>query len=60
VNFGKNDFEPIVKAYKDLFELFIFNKCQGAIRVVRTGKEFQNVRCNCDHVNWNLVKKKAS
>jgi recombinational DNA repair ATPase RecF len=59
-NFGKNDFEPVVKAYKDLFELFMCNKCQGAIRIVRTGKEFQNVRCNCGHVNWNLVKKKAS
>jgi hypothetical protein len=59
-NFGKKDFEPVVKAYRALFELFICNKCQGMIRVVRAGKEFQNVRCNCGNVNWNLVKKKAS
>lgn len=58
-NFGKNDFEPVVKAYKDLFELFICKKCQGMIRVVKNGKEFQNVRCNCGHINWNLVKKKV-
>lgn len=59
-NFEKNDFAPVVKAYRDLFELFICNKCQGMIRVVRDGKDFQNVRCNCGNVNWNLVAKKAS
>lgn len=59
-NFEKNDFAPVVKAYRDLFELFICNKCQSMIRVVRDGKDFQNVRCNCGYVNWNLVAKKAS
>lgn len=59
-NFGKNDFEPVIKTFKDLFELFSCHKCQGMIRVVRNGKDFQNVRCNCDYINWNLVKKKAS
>jgi len=59
-NFEKNDFKPVVKAYKDLFGLFICNECQSMIRVIRDGKDFQNVRCNCNCVNWNLVKKKAS
>ena len=59
-NFGKNDFQPIVNSFKDLFELFSCDKCNSIIRVIRSGKDFQNVRCNCDSINWNLVKKKKN
>lgn len=57
-DFSVKEFEPIVKCYKDLYDLFICNKCNSIIRVIPNGKNPQNVRCNCGEVNWNLVKKK--
>jgi len=58
-NFEKNDFLPVVEAFKNLFDLFTCNKCNSLLRVVKVGNVYQNVRCNCGKVNWNLIKKKG-
>ena len=54
----KNDFQPVVDAFKDLFDLFTCPNCGGMIYLVSDGKGKKNVRCHCNQVNWNLEVKK--
>lgn len=56
-NFSMNDFRPVVDAYKDLFSLFICNKCGGMLSILEKSKKPVAVRCNCGKVDWNLIKK---
>jgi len=57
-DFTKEDFIPVVNSYRELFQLFQCDYCGGMIKVLREGKNLQNVRCNCDKLNWNLVQNK--
>jgi hypothetical protein len=57
-NFTKNDFVPVVKAFRDLFNFFTCERCGDTLCVVQDGLELKNLRCNCTKYNWNLVKKK--
>lgn len=54
--FSKNDFIPIVEAFKDLHDLFKCSKCQGLLFVTLKNKEPQDLRCLCGQVNYNLLK----
>jgi hypothetical protein len=55
--FSKNDFEPIVEAFKDLHDLFKCSKCQGQLFVTLKNKEPQDIRCLCGQVTYNLLKR---
>lgn len=57
VNFEKNDFVPVVEAYKELFSLFTCPRCHGMIKIVREERAVVGVRCTCNYVNWNLKAK---
>lgn len=54
-DFSKEDFQPIVEAFKDLFELFLCSKCGGMIYAVPEKGNTEVVRCKCFDVNWNLI-----
>jgi hypothetical protein len=55
-DFSKNDFVPIMEAFKDLHDLFKCSKCQGLLFVTLKDKEPQDLRCLCGKVNYNLLK----
>lgn len=55
-DFSKNDFIPIVEAFKDLHDLFKCSKCQGLLFITLKNKEPQDLRCLCGQVNYNLLK----
>lgn len=59
-NFSPEDFAPVVSTFKDLFNLFICDKCGGRIHVSLDleNRSPTQVRCNCLNVNWNLIDKK--
>jgi len=54
--FGKEDFEPVVMAFKDLFALFSCDKCGSTIELTRTkGKNAKSfVSCACGNIHWNV------
>jgi len=54
--FSKNDFEPVVKAFKELFSLFTCNLCGTIISKTQskgmTPKDI--VSCGCGKIFWNI------
>jgi hypothetical protein len=56
-NFSKADFQPILDAFKDIYGVFVCNKCSGLLHVVNANGRPETVRCNCPQINWNLVSK---
>ena len=56
-NLSKNDFGPVVDAFKDLYSLFICNKCGSMLHIASKGMKHVAVRCNCGKVDWSLIKK---
>lgn len=56
-DFTREDFQPVVEAFQDLYGLFLCNGCGGMLRVLTDGPDSVAVRCNCGKVNWNLREK---
>lgn len=56
-NFVKEDFMPVVEAFKDVCNLFVCGKCGAMLRVTSVGHKHVNVRCRCSQEDWNLVEK---
>ena len=56
-NFERKDFQPVIDAFKALFNLFICPTCGGILYLVKEGNTNKNVRCPCNEVSWNLEKK---
>jgi hypothetical protein len=55
-NFGKNDFEPVVAAFKELLGCFRCEKCDSWIYITpRISPE--SMRCSCSAINFNLKPK---
>ncbi|MFB3906513.1 MAG: AAA family ATPase [Acidobacteriota bacterium] len=55
-NFGRNDFEPVVTAFKDLLDCFRCEKCESWLYVTpRLNPD--SVRCACNAINLNLKPK---
>lgn len=57
-NFGKNDFTPVVEAFKRLISCFQCENCGSYLEVTPRGQTANALRCQCSKVNLNLVKKK--
>ncbi len=55
---SESDFRPIVEAFRDCFSLFHCQTCGGLIRISEEQGNETSVRCACQNINWNLVKKK--
>lgn len=56
-NLQRQDFEPVVAAFKQLEREFECPDCGDLIYVVRTGKTKEAARCGCAKINLNLKKK---
>ena len=57
VNFQRQDFEPVVAAFKRLEREFECPDCGDLIYVVQTGKTKEAARCRCAKVFLNLKPK---
>jgi len=55
-NFGKKDFEPVVKAFRDLCDHFRCAAC-GSWLYASPKRASDSVRCGCNAVNINLKEK---
>ena len=55
-NFGKNDFEPVVAAFKKLLDLFHCKSC-GSLLYANPKTSPEALRCRCGTFNFNLNKK---
>lgn len=58
---GKEDFEPIVKAFKQLYETVYLCEnleCNSIVQIVYDKGNTVGVKCKCGQTNWNLVEKK--
>jgi hypothetical protein len=53
-NLHKEDFKPVVEAFKALERQFECETCGDLIYVVLTGKTKEAARCGCNKVNLNL------
>jgi recombinational DNA repair ATPase RecF len=53
-NFQREDFKPVVDAFRRLEKLFECKTCADLIYVVKTGKTKESARCSCNTVNINL------
>jgi hypothetical protein len=59
-NFSKEDFEPVVTAFRELCDsVFACDNegCDAVLKVTFDGAKIVGVRCKCGTVNWNLKKK---
>lgn len=57
-NFQKQDFQPVVDAFKDLYEkVFACPNCQAVLQITCDGSDIAGVKCKCGNTNWNLKKK---
>ena len=54
---SKEDFGPVVEAFKDLHQLFLCSACGGLLQLVPRKGSSQVVKCRCGRVNWNLSHK---
>ena len=52
-NFGKKDFEPVVKAFKELLECFSCETCKSWVHVTPRGTP-ESLRCGCSVISLNL------
>ncbi len=61
LDLGSEDFRPVCEAFRDLCDVFRCTKCR-ALLYVAVDKQRQDValRCNCESVNWNLIKKPSA
>jgi recombinational DNA repair ATPase RecF len=58
-NLGKEDFEPVVKAFKELLGGFACSECKEYLRVTPERETPESLRCECGKTNINLRKKTA-
>jgi recombinational DNA repair ATPase RecF len=59
-NLRKEDFQPVVNAFKELYE-DVFScanpECQAVLHILQEGPNVTGVKCKCGNTNWNLNKK---
>jgi hypothetical protein len=58
-NLGKEDFEPVVKAFRELLGGFTCSDCKEYLRVSPDRETPESLRCECGKTNMNLRKKSA-
>ena len=53
-NFGKNDFEPVVAAFRDLLDRFRCENCDSWLYVTPRRGPPESLRCACNEISFNL------
>ena len=56
-NFSKEDFMPVVKAYKELLSIMRCEKCETWLYVSPSRGDAESFRCSCAQINFNLKSK---
>ena len=56
-NLGKNDFEPVVMASRELVNAFKCGKCEDFLRASPERESIDGLRCECGESNLNFRKK---
>jgi predicted ATP-binding protein involved in virulence len=56
-NFGRNDFEPVVAAFKELLDCFRCVDCQSWLYLSPARVSPESLRCPCSAINMNLKAK---
>ncbi|HEU5047054.1 MAG TPA: ATP-binding protein [Rickettsiales bacterium] len=56
-NFSKNDFIPVVEAFKALLQVFECVKCSEVLRVLPERGKKEALKCSCNEASINLVTK---
>ena len=59
-NMTKEDFEPVVAAFRDLRALFLCSGCGGYIERTPRKGPLKLVKCRCGRVSWNLQHKASA
>ena len=59
-NMGKEDFEPVVKAFQGLLGGFTCSECNEYLRVSPERETPESLRCDCGKTNVNFRKKGAN
>lgn len=53
-NFGKEDFEPVVAAFRDLLDRFRCKFCDSWLYVTPRRGPSESLRCDCGEISFNL------
>lgn len=53
--FSKQDFTPVVEAFKGLFGLFFCDSCSNLVFLNYRNREPSSVTCNCGKFHWGLL-----
>ena len=53
-NMSKEDFLPVVDAFRDLYDIFQWSTCRGLLEKIPRKGRSQIAKCRCGNVNWNL------
>ena len=53
-NFQKNDFAPVVNAFREFLEAFVCSSCRGYLYVLPTRGAREEIRCDCGAISLNL------
>lgn len=56
-NFGKNDFNPVVAAFRDLLNRFRCETCDSWLYVTPRRGPSESLRCSCNEISFNLKPK---
>ena len=56
-NFTKEDFEPVVAAFKELLDVFRCGECEQWLYVTPRKGPAESLRCACSAVELNLKEK---
>jgi hypothetical protein len=56
-NFGKNDFEPVIRAFKELLACAQCEDCGSWLYITPKHASPESLRCSCSNVNLNLKRK---
>jgi energy-coupling factor transporter ATP-binding protein EcfA2 len=59
-NLSREDFRPVLEAFRDLHEAFICQQCRSIIRILRRDHEDVAIRCDCSLIDWNLLKRTSA
>jgi len=58
-NMSRDEFSPVVDAFRDLHALFICSICGGTLQTLPRKGSPEIVKCLCSKVNWNLKQRLA-
>lgn len=56
-DFIREDFQPVIEAFQDLFDVFRCSDCETLVRVATTDAKPSGVTCHCGRLAWTLARR---